>query len=211
MLVHTFIYSPKDKPAAPEAEQDDDFFDEDQEPDKQKDGHEARVQSFVGHYQPIERQINDAKIPGTYIINACVTLGCVIAYFMLDGKELVLKFYIPLDIALNMSKASFFWYTYFNDKLQKENAAKEKTSILALSGSEGQPSINDPSESLLQRTQTFKSEIQDQESKAVLDQLNTIVKLQKELAVGSDTYAMAFKAFSWRCQEKLQLNGTEVF
>ena len=29
MLVHTFIYSPKDKPAALEAEQDDDFFDED--------------------------------------------------------------------------------------------------------------------------------------------------------------------------------------
>lgn len=91
-------------------------------------------------------------------------MGCVIAYFCLDGKELVLKFYIPLDIALNISKASFYWYTYFNDNREKENAAKEKTSILALSGSDGQPSINDPSESLL-RAKTLKSEIEDQESK----------------------------------------------
>lgn len=126
-------------------------------------------------------------------------MGCIVAYFCLDGKELILTFYIPLDVALNIGKASFYWYTYFSDKWEKENAAKEKSSILALSDADGQPSINDPSESLLQRSKTLKSEIETAESKAVFEQLSTIVKLQKELAVGSDTYAMAFKAFSWKC------------
>ena len=45
-----------------------------------------------------------------YVLNLLVTAGCLIAWFIIDGKELVYTFYIPLDIALNISKMIFFFY-----------------------------------------------------------------------------------------------------
>ena len=91
--------------------------------------------SFVSHYKPLERKINDAIVPYTYIGNLLITLGCVIAYFVIDGKEQVLKFYIPLDVALNLSKACFYWYTYLTDKWEKENEAAEQTTMNELAQS----------------------------------------------------------------------------
>ena len=40
-----------------------------------------------------------------WVINCIVTLGCLIAFFCIDGHELMIGFYIPLDVALNFSKA----------------------------------------------------------------------------------------------------------
>ena len=47
-----------------------------------------------------------------WVINCIVTLGCLIAFFCIDGHELMIGFYIPLDVALNFSKACFFFMEY---------------------------------------------------------------------------------------------------
>ena len=38
-----------------------------------------------------------------------------------DGKEVALRFYIPLDCALNVSKTVFYFYKFYEDKTQKED------------------------------------------------------------------------------------------
>jgi len=48
-----------------------------------------------------------------WAINGAVTLGCLIAYFVVNGKELTLTLYIPLDFCLNISKAAFFFWQYY--------------------------------------------------------------------------------------------------
>lgn len=62
--------------------------------------------------------------PWMYILNGLVTLGCMIAFLLIDGKEYVFAFYIPLDLALNMCKTAFFWINWYDDKKQKEDAKR---------------------------------------------------------------------------------------
>ena len=72
------------------------------------------------HYKPMVRNFMFNKI-GTYawIVNSLTTTGCLIAYFLTDGKELVLSFYIPLDFLLNVSKAAFYFMSFYLDKRHK--------------------------------------------------------------------------------------------
>ena len=63
----------------------------------------------MDHYSAMDRQFV-MNYKGVYVLNAFVTLGCLLAFFIIDGKELVYTFYIPLDIALNFSKTAFFFY-----------------------------------------------------------------------------------------------------
>ena len=54
-----------------------------------------------------------------YTLNGMVTLGCFVAFFFIDGKELVYTFYIPLDFALNLSKMAFVFYEKHKDQIEK--------------------------------------------------------------------------------------------
>lgn len=55
-----------------------------------------------------------AKI--AWIVNSIVTVGCLIAFLCIDGKEVICAFYIPLDLAINIAKFGFFLRQYFDDK-----------------------------------------------------------------------------------------------
>jgi len=78
--------------------------------------------------------VNDSRIPYVWILNVLVVLGCLIAFMCLDGKELVLTFYIPLDAALMISRAAFYWYTYWTEKWEREVEEHEQQAIKRMSG-----------------------------------------------------------------------------
>ena len=64
---------------------------------------------------------------GIYVINAIVTISCFIAYFLIDGRQLVYTLYIPLDFLFNFGKVSFYlWYRYQDDlqKAEQERLAR---------------------------------------------------------------------------------------
>ena len=70
--------------------------------------------SFEDHYVKMDREF--AYRPWAkfiFIINGLCTIGCFIAYIIVDGKELFLALYIPLDVALNMAKTLFYYYYLF--------------------------------------------------------------------------------------------------
>ena len=71
--------------------------------------------SFRDHYMPF-RRVFVRRFKGVWIINVLVTLGCGIAYLLIDGKQLVYTLFIPLDIFLNIGRGVFYWYYYFLDK-----------------------------------------------------------------------------------------------
>lgn len=73
----------------------------------------SRIEEFEQHYKQLDRVVSKAPIPYMYIVNVCITLGCVIAAAIVDGKELILALYIPLDIAITLSKFCFYWFIYF--------------------------------------------------------------------------------------------------
>ena len=76
--------------------------------------------AYKDHYVLMTRRfVHEGKM--IWYANALVTLGCFIAFWMINGKELVYSFYIPLDFALNASKFSFFWYQYWVDKIEKQD------------------------------------------------------------------------------------------
>ena len=54
-----------------------------------------------------------------WIINCVVTTACLIVYCLTDGKEAILAYYIPLDFALNVSKAAFFFWQLYTDTRNK--------------------------------------------------------------------------------------------
>ena len=71
--------------------------------------------AFRDHYMPF-RRVFVRRFKGIWIINILVTLGCGIAYILIDGKQLVYSLFIPLDIFLNFGRGVFYWYYYFLDK-----------------------------------------------------------------------------------------------
>jgi len=62
-----------------------------------------------------------------WILNGIVTFACFVSFLIVDGKERVYSFYIPLDFALNIAKSAFFWYHFHQDhkiKAEKVELAK---------------------------------------------------------------------------------------
>ena len=75
------------------------------------------------------RRVFVRRYKGIWIINILVTLGCGIAYILIDGKQLVYSLFIPLDIFLNFGRGVFYWYYYFLDKKQKAEEAHLKARL----------------------------------------------------------------------------------
>ena len=75
------------------------------------------------------RRVFVRRYKGIWIINILVTLGCGIAYILIDGKQLVYSLFIPLDIFLNFGRGVFYWYYYFLDKKQKAEEAHLKAKL----------------------------------------------------------------------------------
>ena len=56
-----------------------------------------------------------------YLVNALCTIGCFSAYIAIDGKELFLALYIPLDLALNFAKTCYFYFYLYQDRRIKKD------------------------------------------------------------------------------------------
>jgi hypothetical protein len=52
-----------------------------------------------------------------WILNSVVSVGCFIAFIILQGRELVYALYIPLDLFFNIAKTVFFWWYFAVDKV----------------------------------------------------------------------------------------------
>jgi len=74
--------------------------------------------TFEDHYSDMKREFA-MDYWWVYILNSVVSLSCFVAFFFIDGKELVYTFYIPLDFALNLSKTAFFFYEKREDQIKK--------------------------------------------------------------------------------------------
>lgn len=82
--------------------------------------------TFDEHYTRMERTFV-IKHRWVWILNICVTLSCFLAFVLLDGKELVFCYYIPLDLCLNLAKSAFFWFYFYEDKrIKADKIALEK-------------------------------------------------------------------------------------
>ena len=56
-----------------------------------------------------------------WVINGLVTVGCFVAYILIDGTEVLYAQYIPLDLFLNVCKTIFYFYYYYRDHRDKED------------------------------------------------------------------------------------------
>ena len=71
------------------------------------------------HYKDMER-VFDMSRWWIWVINGAVTIGCFIAYMLIDGAEVLYAQYIPLDLFLNFWKTVFYFYYYYRDLRNKE-------------------------------------------------------------------------------------------
>lgn len=68
--------------------------------------------SFEDHYKEMKR-VFDTSCFWVWIVHTLAIVGCLIAFIMIDGKELFYALYIPLDVLLCVGKGSFFWINYW--------------------------------------------------------------------------------------------------
>lgn len=59
-----------------------------------------------------------------YMLVGLVTLGCMIAYFVVDGRENVLTLYIPLDLALVVCKTCYYFYMRYEENTKKKDVKR---------------------------------------------------------------------------------------
>ena len=74
------------------------------------------VVSQKEHYKELEREF-DTSHWWIFVLNGLVTIGCFIAFLLIDGKELVYSLYIPLDLFLNICKFGFYHYYYYESQV----------------------------------------------------------------------------------------------
>ena len=87
------------------------------------------IQSEGEHYIWMVRKFN-SEYMWVWIINLLVYIGVIIAYFLVDGHESIYKMYIPLDILLNVSKALYYFMTYWMNKREEQKEAELRKLIL---------------------------------------------------------------------------------
>jgi len=72
---------------------------------------------FTDHYKPMKRVFVTGH-RWLWVLSSVVSIGCFIAFLMLNGSELVYALYIPLDFFFNIAKTLFFWWYFYMDKLE---------------------------------------------------------------------------------------------
>ena len=64
-----------------------------------------------------------------WIVNVCVYAAIITTYFCIDGHEIIYSMYIPLDILLNTSKALFYFFHWFRDRMEKQKQEELKEEL----------------------------------------------------------------------------------
>ena len=77
------------------------------------------IRSNDAHYVWMEMRFNSTRM-WMWIVNFVVYVGIIVAYFCVDGHELIYNMYVPLDILFNVSKAAFYFYYYMQDRQEKQ-------------------------------------------------------------------------------------------
>ena len=84
--------------------------------------------SETEHYKDMVRTFHTERW-WIWVINAIVTLGCFIAYMLIDGKEVIYAQFIPLDLFLNCCKMIFYLWYYLIDMRDKANDERIKARV----------------------------------------------------------------------------------
>ena len=61
------------------------------------------------------QRVFDTEHNWLWILNGLTVVACLIAYLVVDGRELVYALYIPLDLLFQIGKAIFYWGYYWID------------------------------------------------------------------------------------------------
>lgn len=67
---------------------------------------------FEDHYKEMKR-VFDMSCQWIWILHTIVTIGCLVAFLLIDGNEIFYALYIPLDLLLCLGKFAFFWINYW--------------------------------------------------------------------------------------------------
>ena len=66
------------------------------------------------HYVWMEWRFNSERL-WLWWLNLAVYIGVITAYFLIDGHEMIYCMYLPLDLLLNLAKAAYYFYHYFEE------------------------------------------------------------------------------------------------
>ena len=76
--------------------------------------------SFEEHYKEMNR-VFDMSFKWVPRFHMLAVIGCLVAYFVIDGAELIYALYIPLDILFSVGKEAFFWVYFGIDMNEKKD------------------------------------------------------------------------------------------
>lgn len=77
------------------------------------------------HYVWMEWRFNSERM-WVWWLNLAVYIGIVIAYFLIDGNEMIYCMYLPLDLLLNASKALYYFYHWREEDLKVKREEKRR-------------------------------------------------------------------------------------
>jgi hypothetical protein len=80
------------------------------------------------HYVWMEMRFNSDRM-WVWIVNLIVYIGVIVAYFCIDGHEIVYSLYVPLDIFFNLSKMFLYFYYYNQDRHDRKKEEKLRESF----------------------------------------------------------------------------------
>ena len=86
------------------------------------------IRSNDAHYVWMEMRFNSDRM-WVWIVNLVVYVGVIVAYFCIEGHELVYSIYVPLDILLNVSKMVFYFYYYLQDRHERKKLEELRESL----------------------------------------------------------------------------------
>merc|ERR1712060_404097 len=80
------------------------------------------------HYVWMEFTFNDQRL-WVWWINLAAYIAVVTTYFCIEGHEIIYLMYLPLDMFMNLSKAVYFFYNYYDNIQEKKKQQELVTSL----------------------------------------------------------------------------------
>ena len=163
-------------------------------------------------YRSMER-VFYSRMWWLWVIQGILYVGVVVAYFMVRGKELAYAIYIPVDVLLTVSLAAYYYWTYRAEKKKEEEMAKMGAIVMEkFKGGLGKSikALNEPDDPDAAEQAKMLTEQSARTEESDLEFAKQLYKANMKFSLGSDTYAMAFKALHWKSARSLKLNPGEV-
>ncbi len=92
------------------------------------DGDKSDLDEAASHYVWMEKKFTEDRM-WTWIINFIAYVAMITSYFLIDGKEIIYAMYLPLDLLVNLCKASFYFMHYAIDRYERSKEEKLRTAL----------------------------------------------------------------------------------